>query len=45
MANNLYEIYKFTPNTPEQNLVADIWLQTKNFVRKFIHYCQSFEVV
>ncbi len=35
----------FAPNAPEQNPVEDIWLQTKNFVRKFYHLCQSFKVV
>jgi transposase len=33
---------KFAPNAPEQNPVEDIWLQGKNFVRKFYKYCQSF---
>ena len=36
---------KFAPNDPQQNPVEDIWLQTKNFVRKFSHYCTSFKVV
>ena len=36
---------KFAPNAPEQNPVEDIWLQTKNFVRKFSHYCKSFKAV
>lgn len=35
----------FAPNAPEQNPVEDIWLQTKNFLRKFSHYCSSFKVV
>lgn len=30
---------KFAPNAPEQNPVEDIWLQTKNFLRKFYHLC------
>lgn len=36
---------KFAPNAPEQNPVEDIWLQVKNFIRKFYHVCQSFKVV
>ncbi len=35
----------FAPNAPEQNPVEDIWLQSKNFVRKFWHMCKSFKVV
>lgn len=33
------------PNAPQQNPVEDIWLQTKNFLRKFWHLCQTFPVV
>ena len=36
---------RFAPHAPEQNPVEDIWLQTKNFVRKFYHLCKSFKVV
>lgn len=35
----------FAPNAPEQNPVEDIWLQAKNFVRKYWHLCKSFSVV
>ena len=35
----------FAPNSPEQNPVEDVWLQAKNFVRKFWHLCKSFNVV
>lgn len=35
----------FAPNAPEQNPVEDLWLQTKNFVRKFYHLCPSFKAV
>ena len=35
----------FAPNAPEQNPVEDIWLQTKNFVRKYWHLCKSFSVI
>ena len=33
------------PNSPEQNPVEDVWLQAKNFWRKFWHLCKSFSVV
>lgn len=33
------------PNAPEQNPTEDIWLQTKNFVRKYWHLCKSFSVL
>jgi putative transposase len=36
---------RFAPNAPDQNPVEDIWLQVKNFVRKFWHICKSFKVV
>ena len=35
----------FAPNAPEQNPVEDVWLQTKNFLRKYWHLCKSFAVV
>lgn len=35
----------FAPNAPEQNPVEDVWLQTKNFIRKFWLLCTSFAVV
>lgn len=35
----------FAPNSPEQNPVEDVWLQAKNFLRKFWHLCTSFPVV
>ena len=35
----------FAPNAPEQNPVEDIWLQAKNFVRKYHHLCKSFKFV
>jgi len=35
----------FAPNAPEQNSVEDIWLQAKNFVRKYYHFCKNFAVV
>jgi putative transposase len=37
--------HKFAPNAPEQNPVEDIWLQVKNFIRKFYHLCKSFTIV
>ena len=36
---------RFVPNAREQNLVEEIWLQVKNFVRKFCHLCHSFKWV
>jgi len=36
---------KFAPNAPEQDPVEDIWLQTKNFIRKFRPLCHSFKSV
>lgn len=35
----------FAPNAPQQNPVEDVWLQAKNFLRKFWHLCKSFLVV
>ncbi len=35
----------FAPNAPEQNPVEDVWLQTKNFIRKYWLLCKSFAVV
>jgi transposase len=35
----------FAPNAPQQNPVEDIWLQAKNFLRKYWHLCTSFPAV
>ena len=35
----------FAPNAPQQNPVEDVWLQAKNFVRKYWHLCKSFSVI
>lgn len=35
----------FAPNAPEQNPVEDVWLQAKNFLRKFWPLGQSFSAV
>jgi transposase len=35
----------FAPNAPQQNPIEDVWLQAKNFLRKYWHLCRSFEVV
>lgn len=35
----------FAPHAPEQNPVEDLWLQAKNFVRKFYYLCKSFSSV
>jgi transposase len=35
----------FAPNAPQQNPVEDVWLQAKNFLKKYWHLCKSFSVV
>ncbi len=35
----------FAPNAPEQNPVEDIWLQSKNFLRKYWYLCKSFKII
>jgi transposase len=35
----------FAPNAPQQNPVEDIWLQAKNFLRKYWYLCRSFWAV
>jgi transposase len=35
----------FAPNAPQQNPVEDIWLQAKNFLRRYWHLCRSFQAV
>jgi transposase len=35
----------FAPNAPAQNPVEDVWLQAKNFLRRFWYLCRSFPVV
>ena len=35
----------FAPNAPQQNPIEDIWLQAKNFLRKYWHLCTSFQAV
>jgi len=35
----------FAPHAPEQNPVEDIWLQAKQFIRKFFMLCKSFAAV
>ena len=39
------ECVRFAPHAPEQNPVEDIWLQAKQFIRKFFMLCKSFAVV
>lgn len=36
---------RLAPHAPEQNPVEDIWLQAKQFIRKFYMLCKSFAVV
>ena len=35
----------FAPNAPQQNPVEDIWLQAKNFLRKYWDLCRSFKII
>ena len=35
----------FAPNAPQQNPIEDVWLQAKNFLRKYWHLCRSFNAV
>jgi len=35
----------FAPNAPEQNPVEDVWLQAKNFLRKFWPLCKTFSAI
>jgi len=36
---------RLAPNAPEQNPVEDIWLQTKQLIRKFSRLCKKFKSV
>lgn len=36
---------RLAPNAPEQNPVEDVWLQAKQFIRKFSRLCKKFKVV
>jgi transposase len=36
---------RLAPNAPEQNPVEDIWLQAKQFIRKFSQLCKKFRSV
>jgi transposase len=36
---------RLAPNAPEQNPVEDIWLQAKQFIRKFARLCKTFKSV
>lgn len=36
---------RLAPRAPEQNPVEDIWLQAKQFVRKYARWCQRFWAV
>jgi transposase len=33
---------RLAPNAPEQNPVEDVWLQAKQFLRKYARLCKSF---
>lgn len=36
---------RLAPNAPEQNPVEDVWLQAKQFVRKYARLCRHFAAV
>lgn len=36
---------RLAPNAPEQNPVEDVWLQAKQFIRKYARMCQEFKSV
>jgi len=36
---------RLAPNAPEQNPVEDVWLQAKQFIRKFSRLCKKFSSV
>lgn len=36
---------RLAPNAPEQNPVEDVWLQAKQFIRKFSRLCKNFKSV
>jgi transposase len=36
---------RLAPNAPQQNPVEDIWLQAKQFIRKYARLCQNFKSV
>jgi len=35
----------FAPYDPESNPVESIWLQSKNFIRRFYYLCKTFSLV
>jgi transposase len=38
-------LVRLAPNAPEQNPVEDVWLQAKQFVRKYARMCKKFKSV
>ena len=36
---------RLAPNAPKQNPVEDVWLQAKQFIRKFARLCKKFRSV
>lgn len=36
---------RLAPNAPEQNPVEDVWLQAKQFIRKYARLCKKFRSV
>jgi putative transposase len=35
----------FAPHSTQQTPVEDIWLQAKNFLRKYWYLCKSFKII
>lgn len=38
-------LVRLAPNAPEQNPVEDVWLQAKQFIRKYARMCTKFKSV
>jgi transposase len=38
-------VFYLLKHAPQQNPVEDIWLQAKNFLRKYWYLCRSFKIV
>lgn len=41
---NIVTTFRFAPNAPEQNLIEDVWLKAKRFVREFAIAKRLFEL-
>ncbi len=36
---------RLAPNAPQQKIIEDVWLQGKEFLRKYWQRCQNFKLV